>query len=302
MALVTDPLTLSAVLTAWRFEPTTAVAVVGVGAAYALGVVRRARTVPWIRVTVFAFGLLCWFYAGSGFLGVYSDTLFWVRALQVLLLLSLAPLCLAFGKPLTVLRDALDEPARARMDALLDTGFARGLVHPITTSAAMLLTPWLLYMTGWYRTLLENGVVDAVTRLLLVVIGFGYYYARLQADPVPHRYSQAISLIITTVETLGDGILGVVLWQGSVLIASYYAGRGWGPSPRTDQTIGAGILWILGDVIGLPLLLMLLQAFSSDERRKEVVVDQELDEEFDAAPASGLWWENDPQLRDRFRR
>lgn len=141
-----------------------------------------------------------------------------------------------------------------------------------------------------------------------MVIGFGYFYARLQADPVPRRYPQLISLLITVAEALGDGVLGLVLWQGSLIGAAYYAGlhRSWGPDQRLDQTIGAGVLWILGDLVGWPFVLLLMRALSRDEKAHATRVDAELDMAEDvpddrAAP-SALWWENDPQLRERFRR
>ena len=197
---------------------------------------------------------------------------------------------------------------------MLATGFARVLFHPLTTSLAMLATPWLLYLTPWYTAALQSEWVGAPTRILLVAIGFGYFYARLQADPVPRRYPQLISLLISVVETLGDGVLGLVIWQGSLIAPAYYAGlqRNWGPEQRLDQTIGAGVLWILGDVVGLPFVLVLMRALSRDDKAHAIEVDAELDaldneeaaENEAAAPPGpkGLWWENDPQLRERFHR
>ena len=73
---------------------------------------------------------------------------------------------------------------------------------------------------------------------------------------------------------------------------------------RVDQSIGAGVLWLLGDVLGVGFIAVLMQRFfSADERsRAATVVDAELDQGAGSAPPSGLWWENDPQLRDRMRR
>ncbi|CPW28632.1 Conserved hypothetical protein (Copper resistance D precursor?) [Mycobacteroides abscessus] len=150
---------------------------------------------------------------------------------------------------------------------------------------------------------------------MLVLIGFSYFYARLQVDPVPRRYPQLISLLISVAETIGDGVLGLVLWQGPLVASTYYLAlhRSWGPDLRTDQTIGAGILWVLGDVLGLPFLLLLMRALSADDKAHAAQIDAELDRVGQSpsatatAPAenlvtSTLWWENDPQLRDRFGR
>src|ERR1700727_2090565 len=83
--------------------------------------------------------------------------------------------------------------------------------------------PGRLYLTPWYTAALQNEWIGAFTRIILVVIGFGYFYARLQADPVPRKYPQLISLLITVVETLGDGVLGLVIWQGSLIAAEYFS-------------------------------------------------------------------------------
>jgi hypothetical protein len=58
--------------------------------------------------------------------------------------------------------------------------------------------------------------------------------------------------------------IGIVLWLGPLIAVDYYAGIGrqWGPSMR-----------IVGDVLGVGFIA-----------------------------SSGLWWESDPQLRDRMGR
>ncbi|ORW87522.1 copper resistance protein CopD [Mycobacterium sp. IEC1808] len=301
------PLTWSALVQSWQLDLASAVAIVLVAAAYAW-CSRRGRNVGSAQAGCLGAGVALWALATMSAIGVYAYALFWVRALQVLLLLYVVPFFIAQAKPVTVLRDALGEPGRDRLDRLLASRFARVLAHPLTTSLAMLGTPWLLYLTPWYTASLQNEWVGAPTRILLVAIGFGYFYARLQADPVPRRYSQAISLLITVVEALGDGVLGLVVWQGSLIGAAYYAqlNRSWGPDQRLDQTIGAGVLWILGDLVGWPFVLLLMRALSRDEKAHAVAVDAELDAaeatETESAEPSGLWWENDPQLRERFRR
>lgn len=272
-------------------------------------------------------GLGIWLLSGISVVGVYSDTLFWVRALQILLLLYVVPFGLAAGRPVTLLRDALGPSGRARLARALGSAPARALTFPLVPSIAVLATPWLLVLTPWYEAVLRHGVVDAVTRLLLVAVGFLYFYSRLQTDPVPHRYSQAVSLLVTVFESLADGVLGLVLWFGPLVAVGYYTevGRTWGPDLRMDQIIAAGIIWVLGDVLGLPYLLTLMRSWAADERRNAARMDAELDAaEQDSTvrpePAvrrpsasvamtnaegpvqSGLWWENDPVLRARFRR
>lgn len=305
------PLTSNAVLATWQLDPFSVAAIVVLAVGYAW-CYRRARSaerpVGAARAGCFWVGMAVWVLATTSAVGVYAYVLFWVRALQVLLLLYVVPLLIAQGKPVTVMRDAAGPAGRERIDRLLATPFVRLLAHPATTSLGLLATPWLLYLTPWYTAALDNDWVGVLTRILLVGLGFGYFYARLQEDPVPHRYPQLMSLLISVAEALGDGVLGLVLWQGSLIGVAYYAAlqRSWGPDQRLDQTIGAGVLWILGDVVGLPFVLLLMRALSRDEKAHAVRVDAELDlaevDETQQAQPSGLWWENDPQLRERFRR
>ena len=312
MAAALPPLTWSSVLDSWRWDSASAVLIVLLSLAYGWAYRRRTaddvvqRWRPWC----FGVGVGLWGVAAFSVVGVYADVLFWMRALQVLLLLLVIPFFIAMGQPVTVLRAGLGAAGRDRIDRMLGSRLLRVLAHPLTTSVAMLATPWLLYLTPWYVASLKNAALGGVTRVVLVLVGFGYFYARLQADPVPRLYSQLISIVISVVETIGDGLLGIVLWLGPLVATDYYQGlhRSWGPSQRVDQAIGAGILWILGDVLGIPFLLVLLRTFRADERARAVEVDRELDRraepeaEAQAEAESTLWWLNDPQLRERFGR
>lgn len=311
MQVASTPLTWSTVLGSWSLDVTTAVLIIGVGLAYGWCARRgRLRGAPLEagRLWCSGVGLGVWVLATMSMIGIYADVLFWVRALQVVLLLLVVPFFLALGQPVTALGNALGPGGRRRMDRVLGGRCARVLAYPLTTSVAMLGIPWLLYLTPWYPATLENASVASLTRMMLVVAGFGYFYSRLQTDPVPRRYSQLLSLVISIAETIGDGLLGLVLWLGPLIAADHYLGlhRSWGPSLRLDQTIGAGIIWILGDVLGVPFLIVLMRALSTDEKARAVEVDAELDrvEQPPQLPgaASTLWWENDPQLADRFRR
>jgi cytochrome c oxidase assembly factor CtaG len=239
---------------------------------------------------------------GVSFFGVYANTLFWVRATQVITLLMVVPLCLALGAPVTL--------ALPWVRPLLASRFLRVLTFPATASLLLVVTPWLLYFTGWYPAVLRNTVVDHLTRLTLLLVGFLYFYSRLQLDPVPHKYPHLISVVITFVEVIFDAALGLVLWLSPHLVAETYyqaVGRTWGPSLRTDQILGAGVLWLIGDLAGLPFLGALINRMSHDDATEAAAIDRRLDEAEAAASSEPdtpprLWWEDDPVLAERFRR
>lgn len=298
------PLTLQVAVESWQVDPVALLLVVILGAGYAWCRKTARAAAPPDRAPGYCFtaGLLTWALVTSSAIAVYAPVLFWMRSLQVLALLFVVPFLLALGKPVTTLRAALTEVGQHRVDRVLASRVCRVAASPLCTSAAMLGLPWLLYLTPWYVASM-TGIVGALTRVVLVVVGFGYYYARVQSDPVPRRYPPLLSVGISVVESLGDGLLGLVLWLGPLIAAGYYAGlqRDWGSSPRTDQSVGAGILWIVGDVLGVPFLAVLFRRLSSHEKSRAREVDAEIEEKTDEAEPS-LWWEADPQLNQRFRR
>lgn len=293
-------------LTGWTPDIPTIVLVVVLVVAYAGGVRRLARSdTRWPRSRHVAFGAGVGLIAlmGVSFFGTYADTLFWVRAAQVITLLMVAPLCLALSSPV-----ALCLAVWPGLRRVLATRVLRVLTFPATASLLLIVTPWLFYFTAWYPAVLGNPVVDHVSRLALLLVGFLYFYSRLQLDPVPHRYPHLISVVITFVEVIFDAALGLVLWLGPHIVAEGYyqaVGRTWGPSLRTDQIVGAGVLWIVGDLAGLPFLGALMNRMRHDDQAEAAVIDRQLDEAeasaTDDTPAR-LWWEDDPVLSERFRR
>jgi cytochrome c oxidase assembly factor CtaG len=156
--------------------------------------------------------------------------------------------------------------------------------------------------------------VDGLVKLVLLGAGFIYFWTRIQLDPTPREDSHLVSVWIALTEVIFDGVLGLVIWLGPLVAPDYYEAiaRTWGPDLRIDQIIGAGVLWIGGDVAGLPFVAALFVRWSRDDNRKAKEIDAELDaEEAQAAEAveageapakSGLWWENDPVLAERFKR
>src|SRR5258708_3967354 len=89
------PLTPSSALTGWTADLPTIGLVVVLGAGYVAAVRRCARgaDTPWPRSRHVAFGVGLGLLAlmGVSFVGRYADTLFWVRALQVITLLMVVP-------------------------------------------------------------------------------------------------------------------------------------------------------------------------------------------------------------------
>ncbi|MBB2938811.1 cytochrome c oxidase assembly factor CtaG [Amycolatopsis bartoniae] len=289
--------------TAWTADVPAIVFVLLLGGGYLFA----ARRVPgWARgrTTAFLAGLATILLLTCSFLGVYDDVLFWVRALQVVVLLMVTPLLLALGAPLTLVLAVV--PFADRLRRLGRGTVARTLTFPLVITVLLIVPPFLIYLTPLYELTLRHGAVDELVRLGLICCGFVYFWTRLRLDPTPREDHHLVSFSISFAEVVVDAALGLVLWLGPLRAADYYhaLARTWGPDLRTDQIVGAGILWIGGDLAGLPFVGALFTRWMRDDDRQAEKIDRELDEQEQSQerPSSGLWWENDPQLAERFKR
>lgn len=298
LAATLAPLTLGRVLLAWRLQPGVLAAAAALGGGYGWGLRRRTGHWPAGRTAVFLAGVATILLVGCSFLGVYDDAYFWVRAVQNTVLLMVTPMLLALGAPIRLAADTLPPRVRAPLAKALHSRAARALTFPLVVTVVLVVPLLVLYLSPLYELTLRSAVASGLAGTAVALTGFVYYWSRFRVDPTPRQDSYLVTLSITVVEMLGDAVLGVVLWLGPLVATGWYAAQATGIDPRLDQTLGAGILWIGGDLVGLPFILLVVNRMSREDSRKAAVIDAELD----AAGPTGLWWESDPQLSDRFRR
>jgi cytochrome c oxidase assembly factor CtaG len=309
------PLTWGRLLSVWTPNPAALAVVVALGMAYGLGV-RRARR----GGVVWPAGRSWWFLTGLGSIllvtvsavGVYAGTLFWDRAVQNITLLMITPMLLVLGAPLTLLREVLPASVTRRASRVLRSRTARAVTFPVVMTAALIAPLFILYLTPLYAASLRSAFVGAAVGVGLVAAGFGYFWTRLRIDPTPRTDPYLLSLAISVAEVIFDGVLGLALWLGPLVAPHYYQAlhRGWGPDLRMDQIIGAGVLWIGGDLAGLPFLAAVVNRMMREDQRHAAAIDAELDTHDACAPAPAispptqprLWWEDHPEIAQRFRR
>src|SRR5690348_8200585 len=309
-------LTVTRAFTSWTLDLPVLLVVLAAGGLDLAGVWRvRKAGQPWPAARTVAFlagGTGAVVLATMSFLGVYQGVLFSARAVQNVLLLLVAPLFLALGRPLTLLIAARPRLG-TRAQAAVHSRAARVLTFPAITAMVLVIVPFLLYFTPWYEAGLRNDLVRELTYVALMVPGLVFFWTMLRVDPVPKAYPYLVSLWVTGVEVVGDAVLGLAIIADEHLIAgSYYQalGRPWGPSLRADQVIGGGALWILGDLVGLPFLAAQLIQMIREDEQEAAQVDAELDARDTAAETAGVapagdnqpWWESDSRFTGRFRR
>lgn len=315
-------LTVPRAFTEWTADPWM-LALIGVlGLAYLAGVskLRRGEGTSWpVARTVWFCGLGLGFLviATLSWVGVYQPVLFYARAVQTVLLVLLVPLFLALGRPVTLFI-AVFPRAGAWLEAAIGSRLARILTFPAITTFALIVVPFVMYFTTWYTWVFRSAAVRELTFVALMIPGYIFFWTLLRVDPVPKKYPYAVSMWITGAEVVGDAFFGIaVIADQNLLGAAYYhaLARPWGLSLATDQVLGGGVLWILGDLVGLPFLAAQLIHMMREDESDAARIDAELDAqeaERQAAAATEvalaesradqqpLWWENDPRFTTRF--
>jgi cytochrome c oxidase assembly factor CtaG len=275
-------------LTEWTLDPWMLVLIVLLGGGYLAGV-RRVRTPRGDNAaTAWPVARPIWFCGlGLGFLlvatmswvGVYQSVLMYPRAVQTVLLVLVVPLFLALGRPLTLFA-AVFPRAGARLEAVIRCRPVRILTFPAITTFALVAVPFVMYFTSWYTAVFHSTTVRELTYLVLMVPGYVFFWTLLRVDPVPKEYSYAVSMWITGAEVIGDAFFGIAVIADQNLIGAGYfhaLARPWGPTLATDQVIAGGVLWILGDLVGLPFLAAQLIHMMREDESDAARIDAELD-------------------------
>src|SRR3984957_20080377 len=315
-------LTLARAFTEWRVDVPMLVLILLLAAWYLVSVrrVRRAGG-QWRGGRTFAFivlGLGFWVIATMAWPGAYESVLFSARATQTVLLVLVVPLFLAMGKPLTLLTEAQPQIGR-RVERVVRSGPAKVATFPAITTLLLVAVPMTMYFTSWYTHVFASGTVRELTYLILMIPGYVFFWTLLRVDPVPKEYPYGVAMWITAAEVVGDAFFGIaIIADQTILAAAHYhaVGYPYGPSLATSQVLGGGIIWILGDFVGLPFLAVQLIQVMRADKREAAEIDAELDaRDADRAAASVVttetdepseadrpWWESDPRITDRFKR
>jgi len=335
-------LTLARALTEWTLDPWALILVLVLGGGY-LACMRRVRRTgqDWSvarPIWFLGLGLGPLVLATMSWVGAYQSVLFYARAAQTVLLVLVVPLFLAMGRPISLVIATLPRLG-PRIESAIKSPVAKVLTFPAVTTFALVIVPFVMYFSPWYAASFHSTLVRLLTYLALMAAGFMYYWTLLRVDPVPKQYSYAVSMWITAAQVVGDAVLGIaVIADTGIIGAAWYhaLARPWGPTLQVDQVIGGGVLWVLGDLVGLPFLAAQFIHLMREDETEAVRIDAELDardaahEAAQAQPAVSVtvsapaiaggvatgsgaagsgaaesgtqrpWWEADSRFSDRF--
>jgi putative copper resistance protein D len=266
-------LTLSTFFTESGLELWPALVIVGMGTLYTVGVRRlRARDRRWstARSISFASGLVALAIASQSGLASYDTVLFSAHVGQHILIGVAAPFLLALGAPITLALQATGRTTQVRLLRMLHSQPVRIVTHPIVASILFGLTLFALYFTPVYEASLRNPFVHELVHLHFLTVGSVFFWAVIGLDPVAWRIPYGFRLLLVLLTVPFHAFLGLALMAGDVPIAADYyaeAARPAGVDVLADQRTGAGVMWVLGDVIGLVAGTVVLSQWMRHEDR-----------------------------------
>ncbi|MBA8792659.1 putative copper resistance protein D [Friedmanniella endophytica] len=315
-------LTAGAVFGRWRFDPFALGFVVLAGALYAAGIrrVRRAggRWSAGRTAAFYGLGLGAVVIATCSVLAVYARVLLWPVTTANIMLDLLAPLGLAIGDPIGLVREGSGPPGRARLAAVLASPLLRFWTFPLVSSAAVLASELSIYFTPYLEAALTHPAVWQLMHLQLLVTGLLFVLPMLSGvELLPAWCTPGVRVPLVFVDGLFDSLPGIFIMVSSSLLAGgWYARqpRDWGPSVRLDQQIAGGVLFSLAELVALPFLVAVFVEWWRHERARTAELDARLDAEEAARAAAAAaqgqqatadgdgrtrpWWETDPAGRD----
>jgi putative copper resistance protein D len=278
------PFSLARVFSAWELDPVLTVAIVWVAGAYLFGVWLlhdRGDRWPLARTVSFVVpGMGGLFFATSSGLGAYDTTLLSVHMVQHMVLSMFVPLFLALGAPVTLMLRTFRPTPRRWLLTLLHSRFAAALSFAPLTLLLFVISPWALYFSPWYDATLSSPWVHDMTHVHLVLVGCLFFWPLVGIDPVPGRVGYPFRLLLIVLTLPFHAFLGLTNMNQDTLIGGdWYPSlpMAWLPSPAADQHVAGGILWGMGDLVGLLFLTVLFTQWVRSSMREAVREDRRLD-------------------------
>ena len=272
-------------------------------AGYAAGLRRvHGRGLPWrrSRTVAWAAGLVALLGVTVTGVGTQARSLLWVFTAQVLVLLLVVPVLLAYGRPAVLWTDGSGLAGGRRR-----TPWTRGLVvlrSPLLGPVVVPVVLGGLYFSPALDLVLERSWAEVVLQLALLLLG-GVIAMGLVGDGAEQDSSLArgAAVALGLIELLSDAIPGIALrLQSHLVTAPTWAGRHrtWGPAPLADQKTAGALLWFVAEAADLPFLAILIRRFLRADEREAVAADHALDLQArarqDDREVTAPWWETDP--------
>ncbi len=257
-------------VTDWTFEPVMAVVALTGTALYVIGVRRlarrgrrwsRARTVAWIA------GVVALVIATQSALARYDTTSFAAHMGQHLLLGMVVPLLLALSAPITLAVQALERRRQRGLIRVVHSPVVAAVTHPVVGWALFGGTLIVLYLTPLFELSLRNDLVHAGIHLHFLLAGAIFVWPLVGLDPVRWRMPYGARLLAVLLAVPFHAFLGLAL-------LGVKAPLGHGTWSMSDQRLGIGLLWALGELVAIGAAAVIFFQWAAADEREAARADR----------------------------
>ena len=272
------------IFTTFAIEPIPLYLLIGVTLAY-LAMFRRARArgqarlFPMRRAVFFVAGAALVGMSVFGPLAAYDHTFLTAHMVQHFLLITIAPVLLLAGAPLTLLLTSMTRADRHRyIYPILHSRPFHAFTFPGVGLALFALVPLVWYLSPLFALSLESDPLHYVGYGIFLFAGIHYWWAIMPHNPTRWHMPFPVQLLYLFALIPIHALLGLLFYEPTQVLYETLAEapRSWGPDPLFDQQIAGAFMFIVGEAIGLIALLLVAVRWSRHEDRLARRIDAEL--------------------------
>jgi cytochrome c oxidase assembly factor CtaG len=265
------PLLGSALLTRWRADPIADAALAALLVLYLSGTVlarrRSGQAWPLTRSAAFVTGLAVCFLATNSSIAVYDMALFTAHMVGHLMLVMLAPMLLAAGRPLTLLIAATDEPWSRRVRHAAGGRLVALLTAPPLVLASYAAVIVGTHLTGLMDTIMRSSWAGQTEHVVYLAVGFQFFTVVLGGEPIRWQLTTPTRWLLLATAMAVDTFVGLVLLMGNHAVAMVPA-PGLIVDTMADTHAGGAIMWVGGDGLMAVLMILLVRDWLTDADRR----------------------------------
>jgi putative membrane protein len=168
---------------------------------------------------------------------------------QHLVIGMFAPLLLVLGAPLTLVLRTIPRRWGRRLGRASHSGPARLLLHPVTALTLNMGGLFILYSTPLHTLTTSNTVAHHLTHAHFLAAGYLFAWVIAGPDPVPHRRSVPVRLVLLGVAIAAHAVLSQLLYAGII---------GADLAPPGQRRGAAELMYYGGDIAELLLAMAML--------------------------------------------
>lgn len=267
-------------VTQWSLDPLF-VFLAGAGAwvyvSWALRLRRRGDAWPAARMVCWLLGMALLVWTTSGGVGVYGRVLFSVHMIQHMMLLSVLPVFIVLGSPVTLALRALPRRQggtrgpRELLLAALHARWARFFAHPVVAALHVPVSMAVFYLTPLFELALRSHVLHVLMMVHFFLVGYLFTNVVIGTDPGPQRPFFPLRLVLLLPSMVFHTFFGLFLLSStSPLAGAFFTGMEppW-TDPVTDQQVGGAVSWAMGEVPALALAMIVATRWTMHDERAQ---------------------------------